>query len=97
MGVKVKERPEGSGIWWIFIDHKGKRKAKKIGKDKRTAMEAARKIEARLTLGDMGLGQDETKIMTFSDYAKSWINVTVPATCKESSRRDYQVGMSTEN
>jgi integrase len=90
MGVKVKERPEGSGIWWIFINHDGKRKAKKIGKDKRTAMEAARKIEAKLTLGDMGLGQDETKVMIFSDYAKSWIVVTVPATCKESSLRDYQ-------
>lgn len=90
MGVKVKEKVKGSGEWWIFIDHKGKRKAKKVGKDKRTAMEAARKIEARLTLGDMGLGQDETKVMTFSDYAKSWIDVTVPATCKESSLRDYQ-------
>jgi integrase len=90
MGVKVKERPEGSGIWWLFIDHKGKRKAKKIGKDKRLALEAAKKIEAKLTLGDMGIGQDETKVMTFSDYAKKWITVTIPATCKESSFRDYQ-------
>ena len=30
MGVVVKERIKGE--WWIFIDHKGKRKAKKIGK-----------------------------------------------------------------
>ena len=43
MGVKVKERPKGSGPWWIFIDHQGKRKAKKIGGDKRLAQDAAKK------------------------------------------------------
>ena len=38
MGVKVKERPKGPGTWWIFIDHQGKRKAKKVGRDKRLAL-----------------------------------------------------------
>jgi integrase len=28
MAVKIRER---KGAWWIFIDHDGKRKAKKIG------------------------------------------------------------------
>ncbi len=89
MGVKVRERPLGSGIWWIFIDHNGKRKAKKVGKDKRLAMEAAKKIEARLCLGDMGLVEEKERIPTFADYAKTWIDVTVPATCKPSTERDY--------
>ena len=31
MGVKVRERPKGSGVYWVFIDHQGKRKAKKVG------------------------------------------------------------------
>jgi hypothetical protein len=31
MGVKFREKPVGSGIWWIFIDHQGKRKAKEVG------------------------------------------------------------------
>jgi integrase len=31
MGVKVRERPHGSGIRWVYIDHQGKRKAKKVG------------------------------------------------------------------
>ena len=31
MGVLVKERVKDE--WWIFINHKGKRKAKKIGRD----------------------------------------------------------------
>jgi len=90
MGVIVKERPAGSGIWWLFISHKGQRKAKKVGRDKKAAREAAAKIEAKLTLGDFGLGQDETEVKTFGEYAKSWIGVTVPATCKESSTRDYR-------
>ena len=72
MGVKVKERPEGSGIWWIFINHDGKRKAKKVGKDKRTAMEAARKIEARLTLGDMDLDDGAAKPPTLKEYIEGW-------------------------
>ena len=45
MGVKVREKTKGSGVWWIFIDHQGRRKAKKIGKDRRIALEVAKKAE----------------------------------------------------
>ncbi len=55
MGVKVRERPKGSGIWSVFIDHQGKRKANKVGRDRKIAEEVAKKIEARLVLGDFGL------------------------------------------
>ena len=55
MGVKVRERPQESGIWWVFIDHQGNRKSKKIGKDKKLANDVAKKIEARLVLGDTGI------------------------------------------
>lgn len=48
MGVKIREKPKGSGVWWIFIDHRGKRKAKKVGRDKKLARDVARKIEAKL-------------------------------------------------
>jgi len=53
MAVKIRERPKGSGEWWLFIDHQGKRKAKKIGKDKKLARDMAKKIEAKLALGEM--------------------------------------------
>ncbi|MBT3369001.1 MAG: hypothetical protein HN416_17800, partial [Nitrospina sp.] len=56
MGVKVRERPQGSGEWWVFIEHHGNRKAKKIGRDKKLAKDVARKIEAKLILGDLDLG-----------------------------------------
>jgi integrase len=54
MGVKVRERPKGSGIYWVFIDHQGKRKSKKIGKDKRLAKEAAKKNRGQAHLGTAG-------------------------------------------
>jgi integrase len=73
MGVKVREKPPNSGIWWIFIDHQGKRKAKKIGKDKKLAQEVAKKIEARMTLGDVGLlDQEENNIPTLRQYVYGW-------------------------
>ena len=81
-----------SYFFWVFIDHKGKRKAKKIGKDKRVALEVAKKIEAKLVLGDVGVldeSKKESGIPIFGDYAELWLNVTVPATCKPSTIDDY--------
>lgn len=73
MGVKVREKPPGSGVWWIFIDHQGQRKAKKVGRDKRLAMEAAKKIEAKLTLGDVGfVAPDDDRVPTFREYGHGW-------------------------
>jgi integrase len=90
MGVKVKERVKGSGEWWIYINHRGRRKAKKIGSEK-TALEVARKIEARLTLGDMGLlDKEKQKSPAFKEYADRWISITVPATCKPSTLKGYE-------
>lgn len=72
MGVKVRERPKGSGVWWIFIDHENQRKAKKIG-SKKVAQEAAKKIEAKLALGDVGLLEEESATLpTLTDYVYGW-------------------------
>lgn len=87
MSVIVREKISGSGEWWIFVEHHGQRKSKKIGRDKRFALEAAKKIEAKLILGDLNLKNADDK--TFGHYAKSWIETTVPATCKKISISDY--------
>jgi len=89
MGVRIRERPKGSGIWWLFIDHQGKRKAKKIGKDKRLAQEVAKKMEAKFLLNDVGLLQDDKKADTFKRYTETWQITTLPATCKKSTNEDY--------
>lgn len=73
MGVKVRERPKGSGIWWIFIDHQGKRKSKKVGLSKKAALEAAKKIEAKFALGDVGLLEKESSnLPTLREYVFGW-------------------------
>jgi len=48
MAVKIRERPLGSGKWWLFIDYKGKRCARYIKKGKVAAEKAALELEARL-------------------------------------------------
>lgn len=73
MAVKIRERPEGSGEWWVFIDHQGKRKAKKIGDDKDLAVEFAKKAEAKLILGDLDLKKPKPKIPTFGEYSQKWL------------------------
>jgi integrase len=94
MGVKVKERQKGSGIWWLFIDHKGKRKAKKVGTDRRTAIEAAKKIEAKLTLEEFKIGTaEEKKVPTFGEYATLWLETYVKSLRRKSTYERYQVAL----
>jgi len=50
MGVRVREKIHGSGVWWLFITHDKKRVSRKVGSE-RAANDAANKIRARLTLG----------------------------------------------
>lgn len=78
MGVTLRER---DGAWWVFIHHKGRRKAKRVG-DKRAAAAVAEKIRAKLTLGDVGIlneASDHTApALTFAEIAAQWERVTSP-------------------
>ena len=91
MGVKVREKVKGSGEWWIFIDHKGKRKAKKVGNDKRLAREAAKKIEAKLVLGQLDLQPaNEARVPKFSEYTEVWLEGYGKAALKYSTLESYR-------
>ncbi len=91
MGVKVREKVKGSGEWWIYINHQGKRKAKKVGRSKKAALDVAKKVEAKLVLGQVDLDdKPEKSKFTLKDCAEIWLNVTVPAICKESTQTDYK-------
>jgi integrase len=70
MGVKVREKVKNSGEWWVFINHKGKRRSKKIG-DKRAANAVKRKVEARLAKGDLGMIKE--KCPTVAQYGREWV------------------------
>jgi len=88
MAVTVREKIRGSGIWWVFINHNGTRKSKKIGRDKRLAQEVAKKIEARLTLGGLGFLKPEAP--KFENYAKAWVNGYIKSMRRKSTFERYQ-------
>ena len=89
MGVKVREKIKGSGEWWLFIDHHGKRKAKKIG-SKKTALEAAKAIEAQLALNDLGVLNEETKTPLFKEYAEEWLHTYIKVLRREATFVRYR-------
>jgi integrase len=72
MAVKVRERPPGSNVWWVFIDYQGKRKAKKIGSEE-AAHTVAKKIEAKLTLGEFNIEKQKPPCPAFKQYANQWL------------------------
>src|SRR4029450_7493123 len=84
MAVKVKQH---KGKWWIFIDHKGKRKAKCVGESKRAAQQVAEKIQAKISLGQFEI-TDEKQRRPFDVYFQNWLDTYVKAHCKE---RTYDI------
>ncbi|MFC1896488.1 tyrosine-type recombinase/integrase [Thermodesulfobacteriota bacterium] len=87
LGVRVREKLKGSGEYWLFIRHGGLRKSKKVG-DKRLALELAKKIEAKLVLGEFNLDKEEMKRPTFKEYAAKWL--ALPHDWKDSTRINYE-------
>ncbi|MFC1651282.1 tyrosine-type recombinase/integrase [Candidatus Latescibacterota bacterium] len=88
MSVKVREKIKGSGEWYIFINHNNKRKAKKIGTDKRVAQNIAKQIEARLVLSDFNM--EEKAIPGFGEYAEKWFNNQAICSLRESTYIRYK-------
>src|SRR5262245_5621947 len=86
MSVKVRQH---KGAWWLFIDHKGKRKAKRVGTSKRAAETAAEKIQAKIALGEFVM-KDETTRRPFEAYFRNWLNTYVTVHCKERTYRLYE-------
>jgi integrase len=68
MGVTIRQREDGA--WWLFISHRGQRKAKKVG-DKEAAKEVARKARIALASGDLNLARAAAPL--FKDYALAWL------------------------
>lgn len=87
MGVKIRQK---DGKWYVFINHKGKRKAKCVGDSKRAAEEVKRKLEAQLTLGDFGVLKKAPQSIAFAQYAHQWLERYVTVECKLSSQRVLQ-------
>lgn len=90
MGVKVREKVKGSGVWWIVICYGGRRKYLRVG-SKETARLKAREYEGKLTDGKLQLPDpDEAKGITFHEAAERWMREHVHLKLKPSARRYYE-------
>jgi|SRR5262245_15410377 len=69
MAVLVREKERNSGVYWIFINHAGRRKAKCVG-DKKTAEKVARRLRQELAEGSFRLTPQGP---TFAELAKEWL------------------------
>src|SRR5438874_12680052 len=96
MGVKVKH---WKGAYWLFINHNGKRKARRVGAGpagQRAANAAAIKIQARLAEGDTGPIDDAptaAPVTTFRGYADGWVETHAKQACKFSTARVYSTNL----
>jgi len=90
MGVKVRERPKDSGQWWVFVNHRGLRKAKKCG-PKKLANKVAEIMEANLKLGRPLLGEkDKPPVPTLNQYYERFKERHMKTAIRESSYIVYE-------
>ncbi len=95
MAVKVRE---WKGAWWVFVDHHGRRKARRVGlgkPGKRAAEAAAEQIQAQLTLGNLRVfapppAPPAPAVVTFARYVERWLQSDVALRLKPASQETYE-------
>jgi integrase len=77
MGIRVREKTKGSGVFWVFATWRGQRRAKRVG-DLRAAQAVASQLRARLALGDASVLDSRppgpTTAITFKAVAEKWLD-----------------------
>ena len=95
MGVRVRQR---NGAWWVFVNYKGRRKAKRVG-DRKAAELVATKLRAKLADGDTTpldppqLPPAPAPVLTLADYAETWLKQHSAPGCKFSTHRVYETNL----
>ena len=89
MGVKVREKKKDSGVWWVFINYKGKRTSRQIG-TKRAAEKVKEQIEARLKLGQDALPKEKPAVPTLQDYWTRLKETYLPSGIRQSTIDSYR-------
>jgi integrase len=86
MGVKIRKR---DGKWYVFVNYRGRRKAKCVGTSRELAEQVRRQLEAKLALGDLGFLAEEEQV-TFGKYADRWLKQHAELHCKPSTISGYK-------
>lgn len=88
MGVTVRQKRPGRGNpYWVFVNHRGKRKSKLIG-DQKAADKVATQIREKLKLGELIL--EDKKSPLFKDYAAEWFKAHVKVFCKYATMKNNE-------
>jgi integrase len=69
-------------VWWLFIDHQGRRKARRA-RDRQAAELAAIEIRARLAEGDATVLMPTSSVPTFAEYARRWLAEAIEEACRQ--------------
>jgi hypothetical protein len=88
MGVKIRFH---KGAWWLFIHHRKRRRAKKIG-DRETALRAAQKVREALVAGDLRVTQ-KAPAETLNSYTQEWLR-GLQSNLKASTVRFYRENLT---
>src|ERR1039458_6722791 len=88
MGVTIRKK---NGSWYVFVNHLGQRKAKCVGESRAAAIQVKRALEAKLSLGDVGVFEEAEPLMpVFGDYADLWLKDYARMECKSSTADGYE-------
>jgi integrase len=74
MAAKLREK---GGFYWAVIHHKGRRKWKKLGTDKRRAQKLVHDLNAQLARADFPMGGNEA-VPTVEDALTTWYEDYLP-------------------
>lgn len=89
MGVRIREKKKGSGEWWCFIHHQGRRRSVKAGK-----YDVAEELQKRLIIK---LAEDPDSLFKpkerprplFKAVVRQWLE-TISDSCKETTLERYE-------
>ena len=85
MGVKIKFY---RGAWWVFINHRGRRRSKRVG-DHATALRIAKELRERLGRAEFHLPLGEGTDVTIARYSEEWL-IQARLNLKASTVRFYE-------
>ena len=74
MAAKLREK---DGSYWVVVHHQGRRKWKKIGRDKREALKVVHKVNAQLALGEFQM-EPEQAPRCVSEVLEDWYETYLP-------------------
>ncbi len=90
MGVLVRELPKGSGNWYVMVNYKGHRRARKMT-SKASAETQARKIGKKIDDGKFELpSESRGAAITLGAYAEKWMAGHVEKNLRPSTYDGYR-------